>query len=863
LHRSAPYLVLAIGLAACGGDKTTAPPAPATSTVSIEPEAPSLAVGATVALSATPRDAAGAVVPGRTATWMTLAPDVATVNASTGVVTGVRAGPAVIRATIDQKFDQVTVTVVAPVTSVEITARRTSVGVNGSLLLTATARDANGAVLSGRTITWATADATKANVTQAGLVSGVNAGTVAITATAEGVAGTFNLNVVNAPPPQIAAVSPATLTPGATVTIDGANFDTNPADLDVTIAGVPTTVTAASAGQLTVQIPAFVPCRETGNATVSITGVGGTATHAHPMRVATPRSVAVGQLVLLGASEAHCNELPATPGRYALAVLNASEVPSSTVALEFRGLGPATSASAAPARSGPTLTWDGAGGRVAGLVSPLRRTALALHQRDHLAWLEQERALARTLGSSRRAFAAARQRAASQQALGSAGTPAQRSATPVPLEVGATTTLRIRTADINCSSSRDVPARVVYVGDKAVILESTDAPLAKTMDDDFVALGQAYDATMHNVLVQHFGNPLAYDAKLDNNGKLVMLFTKAVNDRAPNLLGFITACDFFPSSDAATAASNQAEIFYARVPTSTEADFSSTNTRVGWLHTMWATVIHEAKHIVSYAERFETPVLIDEFEESWLEEATAQAAIEFYARATHYAGKATWKGNATYANTMRCDIRTTQPECNGQPSLIDHHFIFLLGYLETIETKSYFNAASADITVYGSGWLLVRWAADHYATDEAAFFRAMTQNWNVTGLRNIESLIGRSYASFQPDFMLSLYADDLSGFAPPAGARYTIPSWNMRDMFLGISKDFTRNGEALPSYPLRVRSSPFGAFTASVGALRGGAAAFVELSGTPAAPQVLELVGPGGTVLSSNSPIRLAILRVE
>ncbi len=861
MRRSAPYFALAITVAACGGEKTTAPPAPATNTVSIEPGDPSLAVGATVTLSATPRDATGLVVQGRTVTWTTLAPAVATVNAATGVVTAVSAGLAVVRATIDQKFGQVTVTVVAPVASIEITGRRTAVGVSSTLALTATTRDPSGVLLTGRTITWSTSDATKASVTQAGVVSGVDAGTVTITATTEGVTGSFNLTVVNLPPPQISTVSPATLTPGATVTIDGANFDANAADVDVTIAGVPVTVTAASAGRLTVQIPAFVPCRETGNATVSITGVGGTATRAHPMRVATARSVAVGEVLLLGASDAHCNELPATPGRYALAVLNASEVASSTVGLEFRGLGPAASASAAAARSGPALTWASAGGRIAGLVSPLRGTALALHHRDHLAWLEQERALARRLGSPRRAFAAARGRHDAQVWPGSTML-AQRSAAPVPLDVGAATTLKIRSAaDVNCSASQNVAARVVYVGTRSVILESTDAPLATTMDADYVALGTKYDEVMHDVLVNNFGNPLAFDASLDNNGRVVMLFTKAVNDRAANLLGFVTTCDFFPTLDA--PASNQAEIFYARVPTSTEVNYNSINTRVGWLHNMWGTLIHEVKHIVSYAERFQTPVLIDQLEESWLEEATAQAAIEFYARATHYAGKATWKGNTTYANTMRCDVRPTQPECNGQPSLITDHFLFLFSYLEAIETKSYFNSASAENTVYGSGWLLVRWAADHYATDEAAFFRAMTQNWNVTGLRNIESLINRSYAGFQPDFMLSLYADDLSGFAPPAGARYTIPSWNMRDMFLGISQDFNRNGEALPAYPLKVRSSPFGAFTASVGALRGGAAAYVELSGTPTAPQVLELVSPGGTLLPPNSPIRLAILRVE
>jgi hypothetical protein len=664
------------------------------------------------------------------------------------------------------------------------------------------------------------------------------------------------------PTPQVSGVSPATLGPGVTATISGANFDANPADIDVTIAGLPVTITAATAAQLTVQLPAFVPCQPTQDVIVSVTGVGGTATRAHPLQVARQRSVAVGEVLVLGGVDLHCNELPSTPARYALAVINTSRATSTTVGFEFRGLAPAGSASASPMIAAPLLTWASAGGTAMSLVSPLRSAAAALHAREHRAWLERERELWRRHGSPRQARRAAQIRAAAERVQGATSTIGQLSAAGVPLEVGATTTLKIRTSDFNCTASKDIPARVVHVGPRSVILESTDAPLAKTMDADYVTLGTEYDNTMHDVLVQHFGNPLAFDDSTDNNDKIVMLFTKAVNDRSANLLGFVTGCDFFPPSGN-TAASNQAEIFYARVPTSTEVNYNSINTRVGWMHNMRGTLIHEAKHIVGYAERAATPILVDVPEESWLEEATAQAAIEFWGRATHYAGKATWKGNATYANTMRCDVRPTQAECSGQPSIISDHFLFLFGYYENIETRAYFSSARDDNSVYGSGWLLTRWAADHYATDEAAFFRAVTQSYNVTGLRNIEARIGREFSSFHSDFMMALYADDVPGLSPPEGARYTIPSWNVRDMFLGISQDFTRGGEPVPAFPLRMRVASFGAFTADVGTLLGGSAAYVELSGTPTGPQLLDLRAPGGLALPAETTLRLAILRVQ
>jgi hypothetical protein len=597
--------------------------------------------------------------------------------------------------------------------------------------------------------------------------------------------------------------------------------------------------------------------------TVSVTGVGGTATRAHPLQVARQRSVAVGEMLVLSGLDLRCNELPATPGRYALAVINTSRAPSTTAGFEFRGLGGVASASAAPAVAAPLLTWASAGGAAMGLVSPFGRVAAALRGREHMAWLEQERQLARQLGGSpRRALRAAQRRAAASLVQSGATTLSQRSAAPVPLEIGATTTLKIRTSDLNCSASKDVPARVVHVGPRSVILEATDAPLAQTMDADYTALGAEYDEKMYDILVQNFGDPLAYDAKTDNNGRIIMLFTKAVNDRATGLLGFVTICDFFPASDPQTAASNQAEIFYARVPTSADVDYNNVNTKVGWMHLMRGTLIHESKHIASYAERFQTPIEA-ELEESWLEEGTAQAAIEFWGRATYYAGKATWKGNATYDNTMRCDARPADPACGGQPSIIMDHFLFLFSYYEDIETKSYFSSARDDVSVYGSAWLLTRWAADHYATDEAAFYRSVTQSYTQTGLTNIEARIGRDFISFHPDFMMAHYADDVAGLTPPTSARYTIPSWNMRDMFLGISQNFTRGGQPVPAFPLRVRAASFGAFTADVATLLGGSAAYVELSGTPTAPQVLDLRAPGGLALPESSTLRLAILRVQ
>jgi hypothetical protein len=61
--------------------------------------------------------------------------------------------------------------------------------------LTATPKDAGGSALTGRIVTWASSATSVATVTGAGLVTGVAAGSVTITATSEGINGTSTVTV--------------------------------------------------------------------------------------------------------------------------------------------------------------------------------------------------------------------------------------------------------------------------------------------------------------------------------------------------------------------------------------------------------------------------------------------------------------------------------------------------------------------------------------------------------------------------------------------------------------------------------------------------------------------------------------------
>ena len=190
---------------------TTPPPVPVAS-VAVSAPRTSLTVGETTQLTATTRDAGGAVLTGRAITWSTSASNVVTVSAA-GLVTAVAAGTATITATSEGRSGSVAISVTtpppAPVATVAVTAPRTSLTVGETTQLTATTRDAAGAVLTGRVVTWSTSASSIASVSSSGLVTAVATGTATITATSEGRTGSVGITVTAATPtPSVGCANP-------------------------------------------------------------------------------------------------------------------------------------------------------------------------------------------------------------------------------------------------------------------------------------------------------------------------------------------------------------------------------------------------------------------------------------------------------------------------------------------------------------------------------------------------------------------------------------------------------------------------------------------------------------------------------
>lgn len=181
-----------------------------------------------------------------------------------------------------------------PVATVTVRSPVDSLPPDSAVQFTVTLRDANGRVLSGRTVTWASGDISLATVSATGLVRSHNPGTVAITATSEGKYGSDYVIIIAPPPPLAPApvatvvVSPATagVQAGSHVQFIATTLDAagqvltgrtiswtsgDPAIASITTTGVvtgvgagTTTITAASEGrsgtaQLTVSALALPP----------------------------------------------------------------------------------------------------------------------------------------------------------------------------------------------------------------------------------------------------------------------------------------------------------------------------------------------------------------------------------------------------------------------------------------------------------------------------------------------------------------------------------------------------------------------------------------------------------------------------
>lgn len=200
--RAAGAMLLVMAMA-CGDSAGVDPVArpPAVASVTVTPTSGSLEVGGTVTIVATPRDAAGRPLSGRTIAFTSSAEAVVTVSPA-GVVTAVGAGTAMVTASTAGRSARAAFIVTEPgppppppVASVTLDQVAVTVDEGGTVRLVATPRDAAGEAIEGLVVEWSTSNAEAATVAADGLVSGVRMGLATVTASVQGASATARVMV--------------------------------------------------------------------------------------------------------------------------------------------------------------------------------------------------------------------------------------------------------------------------------------------------------------------------------------------------------------------------------------------------------------------------------------------------------------------------------------------------------------------------------------------------------------------------------------------------------------------------------------------------------------------------------------------
>lgn len=693
----------------------------------------------------------------------------------------------------------------------------------------AVALDSADEELVGARFAYSSAAARIAAVDQAGAVRPIAVGITHVTVAIDGVVAQRPVRVSPLPSPiapEVTAVEPELIVPGTPFVLRGARFASTVAGNSVVVDGFNATVTAASGTELTAVLSAgAMPCLPTRSIAVQVATTSGVGAADARLQVAPLRTLAVGEALLLGsASASACNELAHGGGRYLVSVQHASRVAEGgVIALELDVRGGA----------GPTA--------VLSIASPFERADAPTS--PHLALLERSVRAARAAGTT-----------SVTRAMPAVQLP--------PINGIVQLNLPNFEGSNLCTTAATVGARTAFLGERVAILEDTSTmasglpTLAGQMDELYAELASEFDAVLWP-LAQRFGDPLVMDRRLDDNGRVVLLFTPRMNRVfGGGILAAVVTCDFF--TRAQFQSSNVGEVIYAQVPTSTATGMDA-GTRERWLYEMRGTILHELKHVTSFASRI---VRGQPIEEPWLEEATARHAEELFARARIGFGATDDVGYSALA----CEVAvlSRSGECAGTPRTMLPHFEGLWDFLDAQGARSPLGPTlPGDVSFYGSSWSLVRWALDHASGDEGALVREFVSS-GLSGVANLEARSGRGWDELLARWSLALMADGRTS-APPL-ARFA--SWDLDDVFGGLCRDLG-SCEGLAQGTRFTRASALrraivneANATVSITAIAPASFVAVELvPGTAGSRRLLHLRGATGPALPTTA--RLAILRIE
>jgi hypothetical protein len=400
---------------------------------------------------------------------------------------------------------------------------------------------------------------------------------------------------------------------------------------------------------------------------------------------------------------------------------------------------------------------------------------------------------------------------------------------PSTAQVGDIVTLNVSMSA--CDNIVNHPARIVAIGSKAIIAVDTLNPSGGFSTADYNRFAANFDTLVYPLDVTNFGVP----SDIDQNGHIVLLFTRAVNELTdPNsdayTGGFFFARDLFPTTSTtpgfACAGSNYAEMFYLLSP-DPNGTINGNVRSAGFVDSLVTPLIgHEFQHLINASRRLYVNNAND-FEVVWLNEGLSHIAEEllFYRQSG-----LTPRQNIS-VNTLRGSTLAVNAFNEDQSSNTGRYEEYLLAPSTNSPIRD-----NDSLATRGATWDLLRYAADRKLSSggvDSDVWLALV-NSTTTGIANLRAVFGADVGGLLRDWSVSQYTDDVE---VNQSAAYTQPSWNWHSIFPALSG----GGR---SYPLAVTSLPTAGTSGSV--IPGGAA-FYRFSVPANGVGTLTLTGSGGS----------------
>lgn len=534
---------------------------------------------------------------------------------------------------------------------------------------------------------------------------------------------------------------------------------------------------------------------------------------------ASPIDLTIGQVITDVSGQGFCVHASTDGAEYAIIPYYDPGVPSATTQVEVRGQGVVPlSLPAAMLRPSTTL-------------QPRVPTVIPDDQFESRLRDRERAGAAPRLESARSWFKARRDVIRAQPTAG-----------VVAPTVGDIMKLNVN-ANSFCDNADLRTGRVMAITDKAIVVADTANPVGGFTDAEYQSIGVTFDTLVDPVDRGAFGTP----TDIDNNGHVIMFFTRAVNELTSSgsnsvVLGYFFQRDLFPktASPGPCPGSNVAEMFYLLVPDSAGVVNNNKRSKSQVISFTNGTVAHEYQHLINASRRMYVNGAGTNFEEKWLDEGLAHTAEELNF----------WRASGRSPRTNIDASMFNDPIALAAYSTFEvNNFRRYQTYLSRTETQAPVgvNDNDDDLPTRGAIWNFLRFAADRLPDGSENAFWFNLVNSKTSGITNLTSALGAAPSPLLRDWAISVFMDDNAANVDP---RYQQPSWNLRSAMTG-------NGTSLP-FPLATRTLSDG--VANTVPMASGGVAFLRFS-VASGQDALLTVTSSGQLLPST--VQLAVVRVR